>query len=319
MEQLGTHETQIGSQNVQFASILQLDAYTRRKIVMNFIDGLHNDTRLSSKRKAVENGQDDSIQPPPKIIKPNEITTIDEPKFSDDYGEFEAEGCPKLIGPEVKEEYDQFESMPALEPKTEPISKNMNDTKTRDIIMHEELSGDPESDIKSEGISSFVKNESDEETDESDEETDDDSVIEDIPKSFKIDLKTETKNIHENGDESEEEFFVADEETLQNIIVQSSRPLDPQKAKRLQREKMKKSLERWMYKRHQHLVDQWHQEDSKIIQSNKIISNAAWAQKVKKRCSLLNKRLLVRNPPNIIPFEINFWKECVKRNIYQVN
>ena len=47
----------------------------------------------------------------------------------------------------------------------------------------------------------------------------------------------------------------------------------------------------------------------KMSQYAKSVSAAAWREKVNQRCSLLDRRLIVRDHQNIISFEINFPKE----------
>ena len=46
-----------------------------------------------------------------------------------------------------------------------------------------------------------------------------------------------------------------------------------------------------------------------MIADKKSLSFAAWREKVNQRCSQLDRRLIVRDQQNIIPFEINFPKE----------
>ena len=46
-----------------------------------------------------------------------------------------------------------------------------------------------------------------------------------------------------------------------------------------------------------------------MIESKKPLSFAGWRDKINQRCSALDRRLIVRDQKNIIPFEIHFPKE----------
>ena len=46
-----------------------------------------------------------------------------------------------------------------------------------------------------------------------------------------------------------------------------------------------------------------------MIESKKPLSFAAWRERINQRCSALDRRLIVREQNNIIPFEIHFPKE----------
>ena len=61
-----------------------------------------------------------------------------------------------------------------------------------------------------------------------------------------------------------------------------------------------------------------------MIESKKTLSFAGWRDKINQRCSALDRRLIVRDQKNIIPFEIHFPKEGLRKmsiflNVYRVN
>ena len=53
-----------------------------------------------------------------------------------------------------------------------------------------------------------------------------------------------------------------------------------------------------------------------MIESKTTLSAAAWRETINQRCSALDRRLIVREQKNIIPFEIHFPKEGLR--IYKV-
>ena len=55
-----------------------------------------------------------------------------------------------------------------------------------------------------------------------------------------------------------------------------------------------------------------------MIESKKTLSFAGWRERIHQRCSALDRRLIVREQKNIIPFEIHFPKESL-RKIYIVS
>ena len=54
-----------------------------------------------------------------------------------------------------------------------------------------------------------------------------------------------------------------------------------------------------------------------MIESKKTLSFAGWRDKINQRCSALDRRLIVRDQKNIIPFEIHFPKEGYMTNTYR--
>ena len=47
----------------------------------------------------------------------------------------------------------------------------------------------------------------------------------------------------------------------------------------------------------------------KMIESKTPLSFAGWRERIYQRCCALDRRLIVREPKNILPFEIHFPKE----------
>ena len=269
LKKLGSNEIQIGSEFVKFSSIYHLGLYDRDEIVIDFIDS-RQDThekintthaKMNNKRKADEN---DGLltEPPSKIIKQEELTSHQ----TGNEGLQDSENMPELIGPDVKEEDRKNEGLPELEPKIEGLERSKEDMKTEtdEVDMDEEvnLSDGTTEELKSEIKSEDMTESEDGIVSEDDEIKPEGDDSEDITEVFKDDLKakTETDDEDKSEDESEDDFFVADDETFENYQQNSSRPLNPEEVERL---KKRKILNKRMRSKNRKLLREWRSQDQK--------------------------------------------------------
>ena len=314
LKKLGSNEIKIGSEFMKFSAVHQLESYDRDEIVIDFIDARQgirdkiNTThaKMTNKRKAIGN---DALltEPPTKIIKQEEFTS----HHKSNEGLQDSEDIPKLICPDVKEEDKGTDGIPELEPKLEPellVPEDMK-TETEEMNTHEEVNSSDDlteelkSEIKSEEMSCSEMTDSDDEIESLKDKNkpeggkiepkEDD--FEDIAEGFADDWKTKTEISNEDVCGTEDDFFVPDGAGFENEKLSMSF----EEAERL---KIK------VHDRHRELLKEWQSEDSKA--GKKVISNAAWTKTVKIRCTLLDRNQLGCKTVNIIPFKLEFVKEC---------
>ena len=297
LKKLGSNEIQIGSEFIKFSSIYHLGLYDRDEIVIDFIDARQgtrekiNTThaKMNNKRKADEN---DGLltEPPSKIIKQEELTSHQ----TGNEGLQDSENMPELIGPDVKEEDRKNEGLPELEPKIEGLERSKEDMKTEtdEVDMDEEVNL---SDGTTEELKSEIKSEDMTESDDWIESEDDEikpegDDSEDITEVFKDDLKAKTEistdDEDKSEDESEDDFFVADDETFENYQQNSSRPLNPEEVERL---KKRKILNKRMRSKNRKLLREWRSQDQK--------AGFQKLQKISLKCVPVVFRPNFKNPP----------------------
>ena len=291
------HHFENPSKYMRFSTILHLDSYHRDNVVNKVIDARdarRKVERMSNKRKVVEYAEDKNKtrnEPLSKIFKPSELNDLTSLKDSNEVEMVTAGGAnvPKnspTVGPEP-EISDKVQSIPKLEPKKEP--KEL-ETAFKNI---------PEG-YKYNGIVEMPKEE------DMKTETEEPQTYEEISDALKPEIKSE-ENLNQENNESEDEFFVVDEEAFE--VVDELDEANPE-AETKAEYRVKKShyvssdyqMRTEKKKPWEKLLAEWRTEDKlgytgPIEVQKKLIKSVS-----NDRCHQTDRKIFVNDVAKILPF-----------------
>ena len=301
---------------MKFSTILHLDSYHRDNVVNKVIDARdarRKVERMSNKRKVVEYAEDKNEtrnEPLSKIFKPSElndftglkdnveveIVTVNGPEVTEVVSGATSIPDSRPTGPQP-EISDRVQSIPKLEPKKEP--KEL-ETAFKNI---------PEG-YKYNGIVEMPKEE------DMKTETEEPQTYEEISDALKPEVKSE-ENLNPENNESEDEFFVVDEEAFEvvdeldeaNPEVETKAEDEMKKADyQLRTEKKKAGAN--LKKSWETLLAEWKTEDKfgytgPIEVQQKLIKSVS-----NDRCHQIDRTTFVNDVAKILPFRARLKVKC---------